>query len=88
MTKKQTNAKERGKVDYDCNVTKKNQSCFYLLKKGNKFAHEVAKDPSREGIERGGEGDAAHQEDDVSGGQVRCTKTKGHGGCLVCGNIT
>lgn len=47
-----------------------NDASFYLLQKGNKFAHEVAEDPSREGIERGGEGDAAHQKNDVSGSQV------------------
>lgn len=47
---------------------------FYLLKKGNKLAHEISKDPSRERIEGGSEGDTAHQEDDVSGGQVCCTE--------------
>lgn len=45
---------------------------FYLLQKGHKFAHEVAEDPSRQRVEGGGEGDAANQEDDVSGGQVCC----------------
>lgn len=51
---------------------------FYLLEKGHKFAHEVAEDPSRQRIESGGEGDAANQEDDVSGGQVCCRENKHH----------
>lgn len=51
---------------------------FYLLQKGHKFAHEVAKDPSRQRVESGGEGDAADQEDDVSSGQVRCGEDNHH----------
>lgn len=50
----------------------------YLLEKGHKFAHEVAEDPPWQGVEGGGEGDAANQEDDVSGGQVCCRENKYH----------
>lgn len=51
---------------------------FYLLEKGHKFAHKVAEDPSRQRVEGGGEGDAANQEDDVSGGQVCYRENKHH----------
>lgn len=64
---------------------------YYLLQKGDKFAHEVAKDPSREGVKGGGEGDAAHQEDDVSGSQVCCTGRKDKAVfdecCTVCRTV-
>ena len=49
------------------------RSSSHLLKKGDKLAHEVPEDPPREGVEGGGERHTAHQEDDVSGGQVCCT---------------
>ncbi|TNN67503.1 V-type proton ATPase proteolipid subunit [Liparis tanakae] len=42
---------------------------LFTIRKGNKFAHEVAKYPPRERVEGGSEGDAAHQEDDVRGSQ-------------------
>lgn len=60
---------------------------FYLLQKGHKFAHEVAEDPSGQRVEGGGEGDAAHQEDDVSGGQVGCREDNRHtqGSMTACG---
>lgn len=48
----------------------------HLLEKGHRFAHEVPKDPAREGVEGGSEGHTAHQEDDVCGGQVCCTLRK------------
>lgn len=53
-------------------------SGFYLLQKGHKFAHEVAEDPSGQRVEGGGEGDAAHQEDDVRSGQVCCREDNHH----------
>lgn len=49
---------------------------FYLLQKGHKFAHEVAEDPSWQGVEGGSEGDTADQEDDVGSGQVCCGEDK------------
>lgn len=59
-----------------CEGIEKHESYFYLLQKGNKFAHKVAKDPSGKRIEGGSEGDAAHQEDDVGGGQICCKERK------------
>ena len=52
------------------------KSSSHLLKKGDKFAHEVAKDPTREGVERGSEGHTAHQEGDVCGSKVCCRLRK------------
>lgn len=46
----------------------------YLLQKGNKFAHKIAKNPSWERVEGGSEGDAAHQEDDISSSQICCNE--------------
>lgn len=59
-----------------CEGIEKHECHFYLLQKGNKFAHKVAKDPSRKRIEGGGEGDAAHQEDDIGGSQICCEERK------------
>lgn len=68
---------------------KKRLTFSYLLQKGNKFAHKVAKDPSWERVEGGSEGDAAHQEDDISGSQICCKERKHHfhrskNICMVC----
>lgn len=62
----------QGQCKNACEGIEKHECYFYLLQKGNKFAHKVAKDPSRKRIEGGSEGDAAHQEDDIGGSQICC----------------
>lgn len=46
----------------------------YLLKKSNKFAHEVTEDPPRQRVKGSSEWHTAHQEDDVCGSQVSCRR--------------
>lgn len=58
----------------NCDSDPRGSEFSYLLQKGDKFAHKIAKNPSWERVEGGSEGDAAHQEDDISGSQVCCNK--------------